>query len=599
MRGLPQKLASFRLIAVLTSACFAASGPPLAQKYEDWLKGPTSYLITKPEREAFSRLRTDAERDAFIERFWEIRNPASGSGRNEFKEEFYRRVAFANAFYGRDAGSEGWRTDRGRTYILFGRPQSSMNYLGHQELRPIELWFYSNPGLPELPAFFYVLFYDKDDTGYRLYHPYVDGPDKLLKAGGTKAQAYHYLRQISPELARASLTLIPGEPIDTETFTGSIGSAQILNAVQGYRDMPSYAAAISAKSQRLERITSRIEFDVAQCSVHTLVTHHGGEPWVDWHLEIRDPMRPKANAGRVEYKITARLYSNNKLVFERSDSPAFTVPEQAQEALKRRPFVYEDRMPVAPGKYRLVVTARNTTAGRTYEASREFTVAQPGDPIVLSELVVVARHEPDRRERPFQFGGVKFLPSASAQVTAIRGLRVLYQVTVREPKPEDLEVEYVVGSLTAKLRKTFEEKLDLRRTDALGSVVTAKTLSIEDLAPGSYQLALRIKDPRSGRITGGSTSFVVVNTEEQAEPIVISRTAGQAPQFLAANHYERALCWLAQGRPREALASLESSWKINQNPATAAILQQLYERTGQGNKQPESAGTKRDKENSK
>lgn len=587
MRARLAKFAQICMIIVLASVS-AGAPPALPEKYQRWLTGSASCLITNAEREAFLNLASDGERDAFIERFWEIRNPAPGTGQNEFKEEFYRRVAWVDAHYGRQAGTDGWRTDMGRTYILFGRPQTSMNYLGHQELRPIELWFYSNPGLPELPPFFYVLFYEKDDvSGYRFYHPAIDGPDKLLKAGGTKAQAYNYLRGISPELARASLSLVPGEPIDTESFSGSLGSAQIVNAIQGYREMPSYVALVSERARRLEWITSRIRYDIAQTSLIAFVSYQSGEPWVHWHLEIQDPMQPKARAGRVQYEIAARLYSNSRLVFERADSPGFTVSEALAEGLKRRPFIYEDRMPVAPGRYRLVVTARSAAAGPTYEASREFIAEAPGDRALLSDVLVVAKHEPDRRERPFQFGGVKFLPSASGQAQPARGLGVLYQVTAPEPRPAELEVEYVIGNPAAKFRKVFQEKLDLRQADSFGSIVTSKTLSIEELAPGSYQLALRIRHPQTGKITGRAAGFVVVNSaEEPPDPIVISRAGAQSPQWLAANYYERALCWLAQDRLSEALAALEESCKLSRNASVETLLRHLYERTGRQSSKP-------------
>ncbi len=125
--------------------CVAGTAAKLAPRHDEWLNGPVSLLLTKAERDLFGKLTTDAERDQFIERFWEIRNPKAGSETNEFKDEFFARLAYANAFYGHDAGTDGWRTDRGRAYILFGKPQTSMNFLASQELYPTEMWFYSNP----------------------------------------------------------------------------------------------------------------------------------------------------------------------------------------------------------------------------------------------------------------------------------------------------------------------------------------------------------------------------------------------------------------------------------------------------------------------
>jgi GWxTD domain-containing protein len=174
------------LLLLLVACQFALAGSTktsLSKAYREFLNGPPSLLLTKDERTAFQHLGSDPERDSFIEHFWQVRNPAPGLVNNEFKEEFYRRVEYANAYYGKDAGTQGWHTDRGWTYILFGRPETSMSYQGNQELYPTELWFYSNPGLQELPPFFYVHFFEQNGAGgYRIYQSYVDTPDKLLRA---------------------------------------------------------------------------------------------------------------------------------------------------------------------------------------------------------------------------------------------------------------------------------------------------------------------------------------------------------------------------------------------------------------------------------
>ena len=86
--------------------------------YRKWLSDEVPYIITDQERAAFKKLSTDDERESFIENFWERRNPNPGSPENEFKEEYYRRIAYANEHYA--SGIPGWKTDRGRIYIMYG-----------------------------------------------------------------------------------------------------------------------------------------------------------------------------------------------------------------------------------------------------------------------------------------------------------------------------------------------------------------------------------------------------------------------------------------------------------------------------------------------
>src|SRR5271157_2677384 len=90
--------------------------------YKTWLEQDVSYIISDEERKAFKTLSNDEERDSFIENFWLRRNPNPDSPENEFREEHYRRIAYANEHYA--AGKPGWKTDRGHIYISFGKPDS-------------------------------------------------------------------------------------------------------------------------------------------------------------------------------------------------------------------------------------------------------------------------------------------------------------------------------------------------------------------------------------------------------------------------------------------------------------------------------------------
>src|SRR5579862_4999244 len=94
----------------------------LGNVYKDWLEKEVPYIITDAEREAFLSLATNEDRESFIEQFWLRRDPTPDTPENEFKEEHYRRIAFANEHYA--SGVPGWKTDRGRIYIIWGKPDS-------------------------------------------------------------------------------------------------------------------------------------------------------------------------------------------------------------------------------------------------------------------------------------------------------------------------------------------------------------------------------------------------------------------------------------------------------------------------------------------
>src|SRR6202158_322261 len=184
------------LFLALPSLCSAKDPTKaLPPRLRDWLKKDVVYIITNEEKDAFLSLTADDARDRFIERFCEIRNPAPGSPDNPFTTEHYRRLEYATQYFGHISHSEGWRTDMGRIYITLGEPAQRQKLLGLQKVTPMEIWFYSNAN-PALPPFFYVIFYQRDPTDeFRIYHPYSDGPERLITAavGPTRQNALKIL----------------------------------------------------------------------------------------------------------------------------------------------------------------------------------------------------------------------------------------------------------------------------------------------------------------------------------------------------------------------------------------------------------------------
>jgi GWxTD domain-containing protein len=115
----------------------------LAGPYRTWLDQDVRWIIAPDERSAYSALATNPERLQFIDGFWERRNPNPGSAENKFKEEHYRRLAYANQHFA--SGRPGWESDRGRVYIVYGKPDSIDAYPsgGDSGSDPFEIWHFS------------------------------------------------------------------------------------------------------------------------------------------------------------------------------------------------------------------------------------------------------------------------------------------------------------------------------------------------------------------------------------------------------------------------------------------------------------------------
>ena len=118
------------LFFFLASTAVRASDPTknLPAHYRHWLNEEVPYIINTEERKQFLALANDAERDSFIKAFWDVRNPDPSSGTNEYKEEHYRRLAYANQNYGFVQAQDGWRTDEGRIYITLGAVDNAAQF---------------------------------------------------------------------------------------------------------------------------------------------------------------------------------------------------------------------------------------------------------------------------------------------------------------------------------------------------------------------------------------------------------------------------------------------------------------------------------------
>lgn len=115
----------------------------LPNKYQRWLDEDVRWIITPEERAAFLRLSKDEDRDRFVEAFWLRRDPTPGTVENEFKEEHYRRIAYANVHFAHEI--PGWKTDRGRIYIVYGPPgqiKTESARGSDNSVKPAEVWRY-------------------------------------------------------------------------------------------------------------------------------------------------------------------------------------------------------------------------------------------------------------------------------------------------------------------------------------------------------------------------------------------------------------------------------------------------------------------------
>ncbi len=241
MQNYPVKRERSVLLLALLMLCIpfpkiSGQESSLPERFRKWLSEDVIYIIAPLEKEVFLKLSTDRERELFIQAFWKQRDPTPGNAANEFQTEHYRRIRHSERMFGRETPKPGWKTDRGRIYIMLGEPNDIQRFEGRNQTYPSEVWFYQGMAPRGLPSAFNLLFFQHSGVGeYRLYSPLADGPQALLTSFSGDPldylSAYEQLREYEPELSNVSMSLIPGES-SVRQGRPSLSSDLLINRIE-------------------------------------------------------------------------------------------------------------------------------------------------------------------------------------------------------------------------------------------------------------------------------------------------------------------------------------------------------------------------------
>ncbi len=565
----------------------------LGKQYKSWLERDVAYIITRDERDAVLKLTTYDARDKFIQEFWDIRNPVPGAPTNSYKEEIYKRTAFADSRFGPGSGTDGWRTDRGRTYITVGEPQQKQAFRNSANLRPIEVWFYSY-GNPSLPSAFYVMFYDRDSNGdYRYYSPYFDGPDKLttgLNAVNARISGLKMIeRSVGGELARISLSLIPGEPVDLTEGTSSLQSDTMLLILKSLADQPANRDDINRRRMLRERVTSSLILEGRNLDIITLpVRDSRGLTRLDYTLRLRnssDLSMSENTSGQLAYsvEVLVRVFGEkNKLIFTQQKTLSDTVDKHRFTEIKDKVFSYEGILPLPPGKYRLAFQFPDWLKSASYRTEREIIIpAVNGDMIVIPGILPFsAAEEVDPATAdltPFTIAGVKFTPLSTNGLilNPDSRLQVAYQLwgPRRDPRQlsgQKLGLQYAIGLPSAPgSAKIFRDEVDMSQFDLNGSLVNGKKLDLEGREAGNYMLTLVTEGPNPGSAGYAKLNFKIVDVPANPVPWEVVEPSIAHDMNNGVFDQERGLCLLDQSLPDEGRKWLRRALNADHSDETA------------------------------
>jgi GWxTD domain-containing protein len=354
----------------------------LETPYRKWLNEDVSYIITDEERAAFKQLQSDDQREQFIENFWLRRDPTPDTIENEFKEEHYRRIAYANDNYA--SGIPGWKTDRGRIYITYGPPDEIEDHSsggfyerppeeggGETSTYPFQQWRYRY--IEGVGSNIIIEFVDPTMSGE--FHMTMDPSEKdaLLYVPGAGLT-------MMEQLGLSSKTQRFNNTDGTHLGQAFGGTPESMNEFTRLEQFTKLQGAPQVKFKDLEaEITSKITYNILPMKVRldyfpvtdaTVMTH------VTVQFANKDlQFTSKEGMQRATVNIFGRISTLTRRVvstFEETvtvDSPKEFLD---QYALQKR--IYQKTLPLVPGTYRLNIVAKDVVAGNVANYESAITV---------------------------------------------------------------------------------------------------------------------------------------------------------------------------------------------------------------------------------
>ena len=525
-------VSSAGLVAPLSAsgAFVDKSEKALSPEYRHWLDEEVPYIIDSEERAQFLALHTNAERDSFINAFWQARNPTAGPD-NPYKEEHYRRLQYANEHFGDPKVGNGWRTDQGRIYITLGKPQTITTYPAARNLRPMIAWFYGSP-TPALPSFFYVLFYKRSPgEPYSLYSPYQDGPVRLitgLEELNDQSRSLQTVRKsLGDEVARMTVSLIPSEPVDLTTFSPSMQSDALISNILGLADLPYQKQQLALRREQQKITASIITTSNNPRAGYTVTRDERGQSMVHFLIQFPEPDATLIGQ-RKDKTLGYDLTLHNHITTE-SGTPVYDdvvaltggVEAAQAEVGRKKPFAAEDRFPLVPGRYVIQSTLTNNLTLAAHRVLETVVVPQTSKSgLGISEPFVYSG-SPIRDEGttlPFSIANVRFSPRGVNTITIHAGDRIplIFQLWLAKDasgkfNTAPIQLHYLYGSPVSggKPIEETDETVDPANADPRGNFVTGHVFQTDAIAPGNYRMVIRATQAGSAPVFSTMTLRVV------------------------------------------------------------------------------------------
>jgi GWxTD domain-containing protein len=500
--------------------------------YKRWLDMDVRYIITDEELSVFKKLATNAERDSFMEAFWQRRDPTPDTEENEYKEEHYRRIAYANDHF--QAGTPGWRTDRGRIYIMYGKPDSIDAHPaggpyqrtaeeggGQTETYPFEIWRYRYlEGIGQEIEIEFV-----DDCGCGAYQMTLDRSkkDALLHVPNAGLTDMESMGQ-----ANKADRFRNAEPLGQGFFNKNNDTKQF-DRMETFAKL-NRAPEIKFKDLNEEEVTHKIRYNLLHFDVRVdFVKVTADTALVPITLQI--PFREmtfvnKDGVQRGTLNVLGKLSKiTGQVVQTFEDTIQKDIPASLLEGELGKSALYWKALPMRPGRYKLYIAIKDVNGEKIGTFSRSYIVPDYSDEkLATSSLILADRVEPvPSREvgtGTFVIGATKVyprVPPSDGKPSSFKRDQLLnfwmqvYNLTVDDKtKKSSATVQYqILNTATNQPVVDFTES-----TEGMGNVgdqlTLSKSLPLSKLDPGNYQVTIKVNDLVSKQnISSSAEKFTV------------------------------------------------------------------------------------------
>jgi GWxTD domain-containing protein len=510
----------------------------LDNAYRQWLTEDVTYIISPEERNAFLQLDTNEEREQFIEQFWLRRSSNPDLPDNDFKEEHYRRIAYANEHYA--SGIPGWKTDRGRMYIMWGPADEIDSHpTGGTYDRPMEegggstttyawetwRWRYLE-GIGENIILEFV-----DPSGSGEYHLTMDPSEKdaLLHVPG----------------AGLSLMESMGMATKADRFTRSDGT-----------NLPTAMGGTPASMDEFNRLElyakvnkpPEVKFkDLESLVTHRIVRDQVHFTWRTDFLKVTNetvlvPVTIQIPNSQLSFQAKDGIHSATMNIFGRvttltgrvvqtfEDSVSRDFPDTLYQQSLKLQSIYQKAMPLRPGLYRLDLVIKDVQSGNVGVVNNRLAVPRYEDEKLDASSLILA----DQLERvpakqigagQFVLGSTKVRPRLESDFTTSDRLGIYLQVynlkSDEKTHKSNATFEFNVKRGAEQVLQFKETSEEMKQTG--DQITIERWLPLATLAPGKYTLVINATDTLSNKTISRTADFTVKTPQQ------IKTTASAAP----------------------------------------------------------------------